>query len=315
MVWDANRQKIYLSVSSTATSNPNTVSVLDPSSGQIVATYNVGSEPDALALSGDGQYLFVGLDGSGSVVRLKLPNFIPDLTISLGSHPSFGPYQAIAMAVAPGNPHILAVSQGTVAMSPTTTGSVVIFDDAVARPNVTPRGSYFAGTLAWKRDLTTLWGGNNQDSMWDLYVLGVTNSGVSLSQQHQHVFSEFRFTLRYNSGNNLLYSDDGKIIDPATGQVVGNFSLPATGQTFMALDAANSLAFFMAPTKINASDWNLMSYAMGTHAATSTYTVAGVSGIPRKLVRWGIDGLAFKTDLTTNYTGVIYLYSGPLVAQ
>ncbi|CAN5738299.1 MAG: hypothetical protein H0T97_03010 [Actinobacteria bacterium] len=45
-----------------------------------------------LAMSDDGQYLYVGLRGAAAVRRVHLPSFSAGLQFSLGSDPSFGPF-------------------------------------------------------------------------------------------------------------------------------------------------------------------------------------------------------------------------------
>ena len=66
LVYDQARQRIYASVPSSGGARANTVTLIDPSTGALGPSVFVGSEPGKLAMSDDGQYLYVGLDGAGA---------------------------------------------------------------------------------------------------------------------------------------------------------------------------------------------------------------------------------------------------------
>ena len=67
IVYDPVNQKLYLSVTGTAATNPNTISVLDPATATITSTTPAGSNPNILAISDDSQFLYTGLDGANKV--------------------------------------------------------------------------------------------------------------------------------------------------------------------------------------------------------------------------------------------------------
>lgn len=76
MVWDPVSQQIFLSVRSSG-ANDNTVTALDPSTGQFGVSVKTGNETDHLTVSSDGSYLYAGIDGAASVQRFTLPNLTP----------------------------------------------------------------------------------------------------------------------------------------------------------------------------------------------------------------------------------------------
>jgi hypothetical protein len=133
LAWDPYQQKIYVSVPSLSPVNPNTVTVLDPFTGELKGSQYVGSEPDRLALSDDGQLLYVALRGASSVERLTVPDLAKDLSIAMGRDLSYGPYYASDLRVAPGSPRTLAVSLST-QNSSSSAGGIVVYDDATPRP-------------------------------------------------------------------------------------------------------------------------------------------------------------------------------------
>src|SRR5687767_1147826 len=74
LVYDPVSQRIYASVSSDAGAEyGNTVTVINPLTRKIEDSVFVGSEPNRLAVTDDGQSLYVGLDGAGAVRRLDIP--------------------------------------------------------------------------------------------------------------------------------------------------------------------------------------------------------------------------------------------------
>src|SRR5687767_2732712 len=133
IVYDALAQRLYASVPGTASSRANTVTVIDPFTGNILASVFVGSEPGRLALSDDGQYLYVALDGAAAVRRVHVPTLTAGLQFAVGSDPFFGPMLVEDMAVLPGNPAAVAISRRYQGVSPRHAG-VAVYDDGVPRP-------------------------------------------------------------------------------------------------------------------------------------------------------------------------------------
>src|SRR5438309_4548406 len=72
LVYDPITRRIYASVPSSAGSIGNSVTAIDPVTGQVGPSTFVGSEPGKMALSDDGQYLYVALDGAAAVRRFNL---------------------------------------------------------------------------------------------------------------------------------------------------------------------------------------------------------------------------------------------------
>src|SRR3954447_23381520 len=62
LVYDERSRRLYAPIPSRAGELGNRIAAIDPASGAILASVFVGSEPDKLALSRDGDYLYVGLD-------------------------------------------------------------------------------------------------------------------------------------------------------------------------------------------------------------------------------------------------------------
>jgi hypothetical protein len=292
LAFDQVNGMIYLSVPGTADSIGNTVAVLDPATAKIVGEQFAGSNPDLLAISDDGQFLYAGIDGTASVQRFTLPSLGIDIKYPLGADSFFGPYTALDLEVAPGAPHTTAVTLANVGFSPSAQGGITIFDDATARPTKAPG---FGGTgflfdsLQWGSDATTLLAANTEDSGLDFYTLTVTSSGVSLNQDFPGAGDGSR--IHFNGGTNLVYCDNGRVINPTNGSNPPGF--PTAGIMRMAPDSALNAAFFVSVSGTTAT---IQSFNLTTRSLIGSITIPSVAGNPQRLIRWGQNGLAFNTD-------------------
>src|SRR5204862_7865934 len=90
----------------------NSVLVIDPASGKIEDTLFVGTAPSALAMSGDGSRLHVGLRGSRGVVTVDLNS--KQVVSRFALPPQFeSDYWPAGIAVLPGTNDVLGISATT----------------------------------------------------------------------------------------------------------------------------------------------------------------------------------------------------------
>jgi len=308
IVYDAVNHKLYLSVTGTAATNPNTISVLDPATATITSATPAGSNPDALAISDDTQFLYTGLDGANKVQRFVLPGVTTDISYPLGTAPfGGGPYYALDLQVAPGLPHTTAVSLAVSGSSPAAQGGITIFDDATARPTTAKGfgpgggGAVLYDSLQWGSDATALFAANYESTGFDFYTLSVNASGVTLVKDYPSTFTSFINAIHFDAGTKLIYSNDGKVVDPATGSLVGTFGVAGP----MVPDSALNMAFFI--TGVGPST-TIHSFNLTTQALIGSITISGATGNPQKLIRWGQNGLAFITN-----GGQVFLIGGNFV--
>lgn len=298
LIWDDTRQLIYLSIPSLAASNGNTIATLDPLTGNIQSTQFAGSEPDKLALSSDDQYLYAGVDGSSSVQRFSLPTLAPDIKYSLGAHPVFGPTFAWDLQVAPDLPHTTAVSRAVFSTSPwSSIAGIQVYDDATQRTTTALGPTY--DSLQWGSD-STLYANNAEDTNFNFFVLSVSGSGVVQAKNYPNVFSQFYMSIHYDAVAKLLYGDDGTIVNPSTGKIVGRFA--ASGLMFP--EDSTKTAYFLGQTAFQAgsTDFTLASFDLTTLAPLSEIVIPNVQGYPLRLIRWGTNGLAFNDN-----AGYVYI--------
>jgi len=312
IVFDAVNNVIYLSVPGTAAANGNTISVLNPTTAAITSSVPAGSNPDVLAISDNSQYLYAGIDGSSSVQRFTLPAVTKDISYPLGSNSSFGPYIALDLQVAPGAPQTTVVSLGNPSVSPIAQGGITIFDNATARPTTVPgfsgpNGGLF-GSIQWGSAATVLYAANNEDSGFDFYSLAVNSSGVTLSQDFKGVFDSFSNRIHFDAGTNLIYADEGHVINPSTGLPAGNFN--AAGR--VATDSTLNTAFIVGP--FSSGNLTIASFDMTHFTPIGSITIPNIAGGPVRMIRWGQNGLAFNTA-SIGTAGQVYLVKTNLVSM
>jgi len=296
LAYDSTQQLIYASVPSSATTNPNTISVLSLASTAIISSQSAGTNPDILAISGDGKFLYAGIDGTGSIQRFALPGLVNDITYSLGADPFFGPFFAEDIQVAPGAPHTVAVTLANAGVSPAEQGGVAVFDDATQRATKFPGGSHLVRSLQWGSNAIRLFG---SDTFNGLDTFTVTPGGVNLIQSFNGIANGDRIHL--SPTNSQIYGEGGEVLSTA-GSTTGNFN--ARGP--QAIDPGLNAAFIIPQNFFGSA--NLQAYNLARFTLNRTITLSGVTGTPRRMIRWGQNGLAFNTD-----SGQIILVAGNFV--
>jgi hypothetical protein len=300
LIFDPVHQVFFISVPSTASSLGNTVTALDLS-GNAISSQFAGSDPNVLGVSNDGQFLYAGINGAGRAQRYSLPSFNPDINYSLGTPNSFGPPTAIDLQVAPNSSHTVAYATGVLTPFFFTDG-VAVFDDATPRTN---RAGTQPSSLQWQ-DPSTLLGSDGFSS--SLLVMGVDANGVTAL----HQFFPFAFTthIRFSPATGLVYGNDGRVADPATGIVLGSYAVGIFSTTnLMIPDSGLGKAFFLTQTQ-NAGNTTvtLQSFDLVNFTLLNSMTIPNLKGTVQGLVRWGQNGLAFNSN-----QGQIVLLGGSFV--
>lgn len=292
IVYDPGTARIYASVPGRAGAIGNSIVSIDPETGLIGTAVWVGSEPNKLARSDDGQFLYVGLDGAGAVRRFEIGTQTPGLQFSLGVHSFFGPMNAGNIAVLPGSPGSVAVARLYRGVSPGAAG-VVIYDNDIKRPNEAPEFSGTGnaiGVIAFSASSSRLYGFDNQTSAYSLSRMTVTSQGINLDDVTRDLFVGPEVEV----ANSLVYGAGGNIFDPEQRALVGRFPLSTTY-------AANSLKTELARNRVyfleNAySGWAIEAFNSQTLTPVGKYLVAGVVSPVNcdSLLRWGTNGVAFR---------------------
>lgn len=309
MASDPNGGLLYVGTAEYDGENPNAIVAVDGTSGSIVKTQTVGSNPDVVTISVGGQYLYAGYAGATTMTQLQLPGLSSPLTWTLNNPANSAVYWAGDLKASPGSPHTTALTLLNLRSMPDETGGVVIYDDNVIRPSFAPgfaggqTVSAFYDVIAWgasDQTLTaaTLGGG-------PLYTFQVTPSGPTFLAAGTNSFNGGEIHSDFGTG--LIYSDDGNVADPATQAIVGTYG--ASG--LVAPDSSLNRVFILGQTAAQANTGNsftIQSFDEKAYTLVSSITLDNLLGSPIQLVRWGTSGLAVLTvNGASGSPGMLYL--------
>jgi hypothetical protein len=286
LVYSSTTGKIYASLPSLAGSNGNSIAAIDPTTGLITSTTFIGSEPNKLALSDDGHSLYVTLQGAGAIRRFDALTNTPGLQFSTGADPFFsrGRFDVADIAVAPANPGTIAVARQFSNVSPSQAG-VAIFDDGVQRPLVSAFQLSGPDSIAFSATATKLYG--HDPSGGGIQTLTIMPAGVSVtSTALPNVFGSIKFS------NGLIFTSAGHVVNPDTSTLVGTFT-GAFAPTFV-VDPTVGRAYYLQPGPTDGT-LTLKAFDINTFLPLGSLTISGVNGGPTSLLRWGPNGLAFRT--------------------
>ena len=131
-VWDPVSQRFFLSLGRNFGSIFR-VAVINPTTAIEEASIPTGDVPNHLAISGDGQYLYVGFDEIGVIRRYVLSSRTMDLEIRLPK-PTIDTQAALAILVVPNQPETILVVRGD--PSGLDYYEFVAYDHGVPRPKI-----------------------------------------------------------------------------------------------------------------------------------------------------------------------------------
>lgn len=281
IIYEPFSHRVYASVPSSYGSNGplfgNSITPIDPLTAVPGASVFVGSEPGRVLVTNNGQYLYTATTSATNIVRLDLATQAVPQQFDLGIN--YGPMYAEDMETVPFQPEAIAVSRANRGLSPHHV-DIAIFDNGVKRP-VRSAG---ANVIEFNDSGTRLYGYFNEISSfdfvrWSLDPTGLINGSVI------HPMTGFNLNIKQNGGR--IYSTNGQVFDPESGVQIGTFP----GGTFVP-DAAVGRVFVLTQTT---STVTIRAYNTQTLLQTGSITIPNVSGTAGSLIRWGQDGLAFRT--------------------
>ena len=293
IIYNPLDRMIYVSRPSTAGPNGNSISRIDPLTGEVISSVYVGSEPNKMAISDDGQTLYVTLDGAYAIRRFETASQTPGLQFSIGRGQSVNavdaPFLASAIAVVPGDPNSLAVSRYLPGISPPGTG-VAIFNNGVRLPNTGPGHSESSNYVAFSDSPSRLYGGG-------FYQLGLRTLTVDENGVTDITSSGTPYEVRnLKFESELLFDSLGHVIDPKTRELLGTCP-GANGESAFVPNVANRRVLYAA--KVPSSE-NVIIRACDIDSFTEVNSLVipdvGYDLSVTSLVRYGTNGLAMRTS-------------------
>ncbi|MFG6430136.1 YncE family protein [Roseateles sp. LYH14W] len=180
LLFDARRGVYYASVPGAVVGTGNRIATIDPASGAVAHSLPVGSEPGAMAIAADGASIYVGLDGSGEVVRLALPGFAEIGRVRLPSSQFYGQFVTETLAASPVDANVFAVALARPGVSPKHGGVAL-----VRAMQVQPRQSQDhtgSNLIVFGADGQSVYGYNNETTEFGLRRLEVLADGLAERQ-------------------------------------------------------------------------------------------------------------------------------------
>jgi hypothetical protein len=324
---DASRGKLYVAVPSSASTNPGTVTVVDPIAGAVVSSQQLASAPTGFAISDDDQYLYAVIDGGATIDRLVLPALTLDINWSLGTDSLSGqPNLAGNIQVQPGAAHTLAASFGEYG-----SGSVAVYDDGVKRSSVQGGlGNSIGNSLQWAangNELYAAWGVGSDATYYTtvsdsaLFTMPVTANGVGAVTTYNSDFRGEGVHLQLDPVTGYAYNDIGEVVDTSNGIPVGEYpSNPAASHVFpgqlAVVDSKLHRFYALYQVWVSAGNYTFhIDVFDQTHfRLLETMIIPNAQGTPTNFIRWGQAGLAFVTNSpSASAPGKLYIVDGSVV--
>lgn len=280
IIYNPVDNKIYASIPSSAGGSGNSVVPIDVPTGTVGTPIFVGSEPNKLAISDDGNYLYVGLNGAAAVRRVNLISQTAEIQFSLGSN-FCGSFFAEDIVVLKDNPNAVAISRSNTVCSPRHEG-VAIYDDGIMRPITTP-GHTGSNVIEPSDSSSILYGYNSETTEFGFYIMSVFSTGITVTSSTSGLIYGFNTNIRFGDG--LIYATTGAVIDPSALALIGTYDV--TGLVYP--DSARGLVYFLSLNQFKV-------FNQTTFVPITSLTIPGVAGTVGSLIKVGQDLFAFRTS-------------------
>jgi uncharacterized repeat protein (TIGR01451 family) len=319
--FDPFTQKLYAVLPSLSpTLTGNSIVAIDPATGSVGTPVVVGSEPNLLSETSDGNYLWIGLSGAKSLGRFNLLNQSPDLTVPLPTNANYttGTAAATAMAAVPGSDSSLAVEIDSF-------DGIGIFDVSGSTGKFRSKSGFgYSGDNPVFVDATHFYAYDAYTTGAEFYRYTVDANGAELTDGTTLLgMGGFGGKLAVDGG--LVYGTGGGIVDPST--------TPPSQVAVLPLGATSYGSFVTGggaiPYAAEAKSFNVVTGLPGVSAIyverfdTQHFTLEDLIPLPSggtsgavQGTRWSQDGLAFLIPTTTSAnatTNQIFLIRGPFV--
>jgi hypothetical protein len=131
--------------------------------------------------------------------------------------------------------------------------------------------------------------------------MSVTSTGVSVTNT-SNLISGNDISLGISASGERIFSTSGQVLDVAN--LILEHTFQATG--LVKADSIVGRVFFLSQNPAP-STWTLQVFDIDTFAPNGSLNIPGVNGNPGSLIRWGTNGLAFRTD-----NNQVFLITTPL---
>lgn len=279
MIYEPFTRRLYLAMSDYNGAGPTLLSV-DPATGAQGTPLGLPGNPEVLAASDDGQFIYIGFNPQPLIARFN----VPAQTIDSQFAPAC-PF-AFSLAVMPGHPHTIAAACN---------GVTGIYDDGVPRPVTFSAAN---GIVAFGSD-SSLFMNSLGEPGSNIYRLAVDANGVTLDASGTGAAPPI-FALGLTSAFGEVITPDGQVIDPNSLNIIGSMA-GQNPDAIITVQADESVGRIFGGSRTFFGFVNSTAYAFDPlhYQPLASLNMPGPSGsvmvLPR-LLRWGQDGIAFQGE-------------------
>lgn len=287
IIYDPATDRIIASVSTGPKPFADSIVSLDPHSGMVGNPIPIGHRPRNLGIERNGRHLYVGIDGDFAVRRYD--------TVSGTSYPQFSIYSgslAEDLDVRPGFPQTVAVSRH----NPFWGGFVktALYDDGVPRSQ-----TVVSPYIEFSADGSLLYGYGNGDSF---FVNQVRSTGLVTTNQWVPANG---FSVGVDVAGDQAYYGNGMVQDLASlPTLTQRFNVTGWGPLICA-DRSTNWVFIIVN---HGTNWTLDQFDQASNQLVGSVELSNLLGNPTRLIPWGADGLAIRTD-----SNQVFLVRVPLI--
>ncbi|WP_193211894.1 DUF11 domain-containing protein [Luteolibacter marinus] len=262
---------------------------VDPLTGRVGEPIPLNAEPAKLAISENGDYLYVALLDQPEVKRIHLPSQRVDRSIPMGSGPEAARLFAGDMEVIKGDGRTLMVARYDPSIRPDHKG-VAVYDDEAMRPNVT-QGHIGSNLIESSADPALFFGYDNASTEFGFRHLEVDATGVKEVEVRRYLVGGFGGEIK--SAGDKIFGTGGSVVDGRHFQGLGAFGNSGP----LVPDAPTGRVYFVDYATTSQTGFDAIS-VWDSENFTHQFSVSLPHGYtyPRSFIRWGANGLAFRTD-------------------
>ncbi len=277
IAYDRASQRILATIARTGGEGmAGTLAIIDPSARKIVRSVPLGTDAGVVALSADGEFAYVSVDGGTNIARYHLPSDTVDLRFVVGDG-----YSRVAdIAVSPLDSGVIALSLAR-ADSPSFMGVRIYDDGSLLSAKVT--GHTGPNQIAFS-DGKALYGIGTDTSSFTFYVMSVDGNGVAIDAQANGLVRHYRGDIEFAGG--IVYGSTGVALDPTLLRTLGTYQSSGA----LEVDPVAGLVYFQPGAS------SLKVYDLETFVPLRTLNISGAEGLAVDLIRWGVSGLASTTS-------------------
>ena len=261
-----------------------TIHVIEPASGTIIASHPIFGGVGRIEISPDATRLYVVTDDENTVRRLRLPDFVEEISLNMGEAEPGMLNRADDLAVHPTNPNTVAITKSRRELSPRFTG-VSVFEGTLEKKTPSVHVAS-ANAMAWGAQPNRLYGLDNETSPAEFIQFEVTTTNIIAVASRQNTLSPFNGQIEFINGK--LYCTTGRIIDPETFTIFAELANGDPNALMLSLPDRKRVIYFT-PGSLGL----MLTYDTETWQLLASDPFPAPHGQGSGVVFWGNNGIAF----------------------